>query len=90
MEIYVNSSQVYIPVLPKHLDCSWDSSKCFNFFNPGQKTRKTMLDFTTILDFYNTASLSPSILQVMQIQIWKKGERKVSIYPFVQGCMTYF
>ena len=52
---YLDYLQVYIPVffmvLPKDLDCRWNSSKTFfNFFNPGpgQKTRKTMLDFTTL------------------------------------------
>ena len=36
-----------------------------------------MLDFTTMLDIYNTGSLSLSILQAMQIQIWKKGKKRV-------------
>ena len=35
-----------------------------------------MLDFTTMLGFYNTGSLSLLILQVMQIQIWKKGKEE--------------
>ena len=35
-----------------------------------------MVDYTTMLDFCNTGSLSLSILQVIQIQIWKKGKEK--------------
>ena len=49
-----------------------------------------MLDFTTMLDFYNTGSLSLSILQVMQIQIWKKGKKKGSFTLFYKTTWFIF
>ena len=90
MKISVDYLQVYIPVffmvLPKDLDCRWNSSKTFfNFFNPGpgQKTRKTMLDFTT---------LTRSSCQFFKwCKYWyEKRERKSCIHPFVQDCIIYF
>ena len=90
MKISVDYLQVYIPVffmvLPKDLDCRWNSSKSFfNFFNPGpgQKTRKTMLDFTT---------LTRSLCQFFNwCKYWyEKRERKACIHPFVQDCIIYF
>lgn len=64
----VISMRVYKPLLPKDLDVTRIHQNIFSFFNPGQKTRKTGL--------YSTGSLSLSILQVMQLQIWKKVRGK--------------
>ena len=47
MKMSVISMRVYKPLLPKDLDVTRIHQNIFSFFNPGQKTRKTM-DFIAL------------------------------------------